>query len=90
MKNLQKIPGFKSESVELEFWEKHDASKYIDFSKGKRLVLPNLKPSAKTISIRLPQSILGKIKIIAHEKDVPCRSLIIMYLSEKISNDTSR
>jgi len=83
----KKIPKFKSEDEEREFWSTHDSSEYIDWKKVKRIVLPELKPSLKTISLRLPESMIEELKLLAHKKDVPYQSLLKMFLSEKISEE---
>lgn len=62
MKKLKKIPTFDSEQEEREFWESHDSIEYLDLSKAQRTVLPNLKPSTKTISLKLPEGMLNRIK----------------------------
>ncbi len=78
------IPTFSSEAEERAFWEKHDSSDYIDWSKAGTVSLPNLKPSTKTISLRLPESLLERIKIEANKRDVPYQSLIKTWLDEDI------
>jgi len=83
----KKIPKFKSEDEEREFWATHDSSEYIDWKKAKRIVLPDLKPSLKTISLRLSESMIEELKLLAHKKDVPYQSLLKMFLSEKISEE---
>jgi len=71
MKRAKKqIPKFKSEDEEREFWSRNDSTKFIDWKKGRRLLLPNLKPSLKTISLRLPQSMIEGLKILANKNDV--------------------
>ena len=83
----KKIPKFKTEDEEREFWATHDSTDYFDWKKAKRVVMPELKPSLKTISLRLPESMLEELKLIAHKKDVPYQSLLKMFLSEKISEE---
>ena len=83
-KKLKKLPKFKSEQKEREFWAKHDSTDYIDWSKAKLSIFPNLKPSRKTISIRLPEALLESIKLLANKRDVPYQSLLKMLLAEKI------
>ena len=63
-KPLKKIPTFKTEADERKFWSSHDTADYIDWSKAERVVLPNLKPTTKMISLRLPASMLNAIKVI--------------------------
>lgn len=83
----KKIPKFKSEDEEREFWATHDSSEYVDWKKAKRVVLPELRPSLKTISLRLPEPMLEELKLLAHKKDVPYQSLLKMFLSEKINKE---
>lgn len=83
----KKIPKFKSEDEEREFWAIHDSSEYVDWKKARRVVLPELKPSLKTISLRLPESMLEELKLLAHKKDVPYQSLLKIFLSEKINEE---
>lgn len=85
-KMFKKIPLFKSEDEEQNFWGSHDSTDYIDWSKAKRVKFPNLKPSTETISIRLPKSMLDDIKIQANKKDVPYQSLIKVYLADRLSD----
>jgi len=87
MNRKKKIPKFKSEDEEREFWATHDSTEYVDWNKAKRVVLPELKPSLKTISLRLPESMLEELKLLAHKKDVPYQSLLKMFLSEKINEE---
>ena len=81
------IPDFKSEDKEREFWASHDSTDYIDWSKGRIGVFPNLKPSLKTISIRLPESLLETLKTIAKKNDVPYQSLMKIYLAERVEDE---
>ena len=85
MKRLKKIPKFASEDEERKFWAKHDTAEYIDYSKAAKASFPNLKPTSRTISIRLPESLLENIKIIAHQADVPYQSMMKVLLTEKVS-----
>jgi predicted DNA binding CopG/RHH family protein len=84
MKKRNLRPKFKIEAEERKFWEKHDSTDYIDWSKAARMRFPNLKPSTTTISIRLPLGLLEQIKIAANKRDVPYQSLIKMWLAEKV------
>ena len=72
-KQIKAIPEFANEQEERCFWEKHDSSEYLDWKKAESVVLPNLKPTTKTISLRLPQHLLDSIKAAAHSRDVPYR-----------------
>ena len=84
MSKLKPIPAFKSEAEERQFWETHDSTDYIDWSKAERVRFANLKPSTTAISIRLPSGLLEQIKIAANKRDVPYQSLIKMWLAEKV------
>lgn len=84
------IPKFKNEEEESEFWSKHDSSKYLDWSKAKRMVLPELKPSVISISLRLPESMVEELKLLANKFDVPYQSLLKIFLSERIQEEFRR
>lgn len=86
---MKKIPKFKNEDQERDFWKKADSSEYIDWKKAKKVVLPDLKPSVRTISLRLPESMLEEIKLLANKRDVPYQSLMKMFLSERIEKELS-
>src|SRR5512133_2104807 len=86
---MKKIPEFKSEEQEREFWQTHDSTEYIDWKKGRRLTLANLKPSVKTISLRLPESMLEELKLLANKRDVPYQSLVKVFLSDRIEQELS-
>ncbi len=83
----KKIPKFKSEDEEREFWATHDSTEHVDWKKARRIVLPNLKPSLKSISLRLPETMLEELKLLANKKDVPYQSLLKIFLSEKIEEE---
>jgi predicted DNA binding CopG/RHH family protein len=83
-KALKPIPTFASEAEERTFWENNDSADFVDWTKAKRVVLPNLKPTTKTISLRLPQHLLDSIKAAANSRDVPYQSLIKVWLQEKV------
>ena len=85
MNNLKSIPQFKSEKKEQEFWTKNDSAEYLDWSQAQKVILPNLKPSSKTISLRLPEHLLHRIKVAANKKDVPYQSLIKVLLDESLA-----
>jgi predicted DNA binding CopG/RHH family protein len=79
-------PQFRDEAEERQFWETHDSSGYVDWSTAERVRLPNLKPSTKSISLRLPVALLERIKIAANKRDVPYQSLIKTWLAEKVDS----
>jgi predicted DNA binding CopG/RHH family protein len=83
-KQRKTTPKFASEAEERAFWEKHDSTEYVDWTKAKKVALPNLKPTTKTISLRLPQHLLDSIKAAANARDVPYQSLIKVWLKEKL------
>ncbi|MCJ7472673.1 MAG: BrnA antitoxin family protein [Actinobacteria bacterium] len=86
---MKKIPKFRSEDKEREFWADADSLEFIDWKKAKKVVLPDLKPSVRTISLRLPESMLEEIKLLANKRDVPYQSLMKMFLSERIEKELS-
>ena len=83
-KKQKPIPEFSSEAEERAFWESGDSSGFVDWSQAKRVRLPRLKPSTQPISLRLPVSLLERIRIEANKRDVPYQSLIKTWLSEKV------
>ena len=85
MKNkIKKIPPFKNENEENKFWDTHDLTDYFDMSQAKFVTFPNLKPSTQTISLRLPQGLLDRIKVLANKRDVPYQSFIKMLLAQQV------
>ena len=80
------IPDFESEAEERAFWESHDSTDYVDWSTAEPVRFPNLKPSSKSISLRIPLDLLERIKIAANKRDVPYQSLIKIWLSEKVTS----
>ncbi|MGA3085663.1 MAG: BrnA antitoxin family protein [Thermodesulfobacteriota bacterium] len=86
----KKIPQFKNEDQERKFWLSQDSTEYVDWKKAKRMVLPKLKPSIKTISLRLPEAVLEELKLIANKRDVPYQSLLKMFLAERIEQELNR
>ncbi|HVN97428.1 MAG TPA: BrnA antitoxin family protein [Syntrophorhabdaceae bacterium] len=87
MKPIQKIPQFKTEDEERKFWLSHDSTEYVDWKKTKKVTLANLKPSVKTISLRLPESMLEELKVLANKRDVPYQSLVKVFLSDRIDQE---
>jgi predicted DNA binding CopG/RHH family protein len=80
----KKIPKFKNEDRERQFWSKHDSTDYIDWKKSKRVVLDKLQPSVRTISVRLPEMMVEELKMLANKRDVPYQSLLKIFLAERI------
>lgn len=90
MKNsnqLKPIPQFLSEEQERLFWATHDSTDYIDWSKAEEAQFPNLKPSTRSVTLRLPESLLYSLKVLANKKDVPYQSLMKIFLSERIKQE---
>ena len=85
---MKRIPTFKNEDDERAFWARHDSTDHVDWTKApQRVVLPKLKPSIKTISLRLPEALLEELKMLANKKDVPYQSLLKVYLAEKVEEE---
>lgn len=83
-KQIKPIPKFPNEAEERAYWESHDSAAHLDWSKAKKVTLAGLKPTTKTISLRLPQHLLDSIKTAANARDVPYQSLIKVWLQEKL------
>lgn len=84
------VPKFKTEDAERKFWATHDSTDYIDWRKGKRTDLSNLKPSSQTISIRLPKPMLDRLKLLANKRDVPYQSLLKMFVADRLKAEFKR
>ena len=85
--NRKQIPVFRNEDEEREFWVTHDSTEFIDWFKAKPAVFPNLKPSTRSISLRLPESILVSLKMLANKRDVPYQSLLKVFLAERVEEE---
>ena len=83
----KKIPKFESEDQERDFWSNRDSTEYVEWGKAKRSSFPNLKPSTRTISVRLPESLLDDLKMLANKKDIPYQSLLKVFLAERIKQE---
>ena len=84
---MKKIPEFKNEDAERAFWATADSTKHIDWSSAKRTTLPQLKPSLKTISLRLPVSMIEDLKVLANRRDVPYQSLLKVFIAERLAQE---
>ena len=84
---MKKTPKFKNEAEERRFWQTHDSTEYVDWSDAEAVVLPELKPSTKSISLRLPESMLEQLKLLAHKQDVPYQSLVKIFLAERLRSE---
>lgn len=89
-KELKEIPTFKNEDEEREFWASHDSTEYINWDEAEAIILPKLKPSTRTISLRLPELMLNELRVIANKRDVPYQSLIKIFLKERIDQELKR
>ena len=87
MKKASKIPIFKNEEEERAFWSKNDSSEYVDWDVSEKVAFSNLRPTTKTISLRLPEYIIDELKVLAHKKDVPYQSLIKIFLKDRIDQE---
>jgi len=89
-KELREIPIFKDEDEEREFWSNQDSSDYVDWDKAEPAVFAQLKPTTRSISLRLPVPMLNELRLLANKRDVPYQSLIKMYLKERIDEEFRR
>jgi predicted DNA binding CopG/RHH family protein len=81
------LPRFETESSERNFWQVHDSTEYFDLGKARRVTFPNLKPTTRTISLRIPETLLAEIKVLANKKDVPYQSLMKIFLAERVARE---
>lgn len=86
----KRIPEFRSEENEREFWAENDSTEFIDWQAGRRRKFPNLRPSLKTISLRLPVSMIEDLKMLANKRDVPYQSLLKVFLAERLEQERRR
>jgi predicted DNA binding CopG/RHH family protein len=89
-RTLKKIPKFKNEDEEREFWTKADSTEYVDWPKARVVRFPNLRPSTTAISVRLPETLLTELKLLANERDVPYQSLLKVYLADRVATERLR
>ena len=83
----KQLPKFKNEDEEREFWATHDSTEFINWNQAERITFSNLKPSVKKISLRLPESMLEELKLLANKRDVPYQSLLKIFLAERIEKE---
>jgi predicted DNA binding CopG/RHH family protein len=86
----KQVPEFRSEEDERGFWSKHDSTEFIDWQSAQKRRFPNLKPSLRTISLRLPVSMIEDLKVLAHKRDVPYQSLLKVFLAERLERERRR
>lgn len=84
------IPKFENEDEEREFWAAHDSTEYMDWSQAEKVLLPNLKPANKSVSLRMSETMINELKLLANKMDVPYQSLMKIYLRERIDKDLNR
>ena len=89
-KKLKTIPVFKSEDEERDFWAHADSTDYIDWTKAERAVFPDLQPSLRTISLRLPVTMIARLKLLANQRDVPYQSLLKIFLAERLEKEMTQ
>ncbi len=89
-KKLKKIPRFKTEEEERRFWAKNDSTDYVDWSKARRAVFPNLTPTTRSVPIRFPIFLIDRLRYLAHKKDIPYQSLVKIFLLEKVQEEMGR
>lgn len=87
MPKNKSVPKFESEDLERDFWAEQGSSEYLDWSSAKKVVFPQLKPSTKTISLRLPEALLADLKYLANKHDVPYQSLLKIFLAERVEDE---
>ena len=83
----KKLPEFKNEDEERKFWATADSTEYVDWQAGKRKRLVQLKPALRTISVRLPVSMIEDVKVLANRRDVPYQSLLKVFLAERLARE---
>ena len=86
-KRKKQVPRHRSEESEREFWASAESSDYVDWRQGRRAAFPSLRPSTRTISLRLPEALLADLKILANKQDVPYQSLLKIFLAERIRQE---
>lgn len=87
MPRKKEIPQFEKEDHEREFWSAEDSTEYIDWKDAKRAVFSNLKPSTRKISLRLPETMIEELKLLANKRDIPYQSLLKVFLAERIQKE---
>ena len=86
----KRVPEFRSEDEERRFWAENDSSEFIDWASASRRKLPNLRPSLRTISLRLPVAMIEDLKVLANKRDVPYQSLLKVFLAERLKKERWR
>ncbi len=84
---MRKVPRFVGEDQERGFWTSHDSTDFVDWRQAERVKLPNLRPTTRTISIRLPESMIERLKVLANKRDIPYQSLLKMFVADRIEEE---
>ena len=84
------VPAFSSEGEERSYWAKHDSSEHVDWKSAPRRTFPNLRPTLRTISLRLPESMIGQLKVLANKRDIPYQSLLKQFLAERLRRELAK
>jgi predicted DNA binding CopG/RHH family protein len=89
MKKTTKIPvpKFTSEDEERKYWATADSTRHIDWSTSKRTLFPDLKPTVRSISLRLPELLIANVKVLANKRDVPYQTLLKTFLAERVDEE---
>lgn len=87
MDKSKRPPKFKNEDEEREFWATHDATDYVDWESARRVRFPNLKPTLRTISVRLPEHLIGDLKALGNERDIPYQVLLKQFVAERVQEE---
>lgn len=86
----KQIPSFTSEEAERAFWASHDSTQYVDWAKARRPSFSVLRPTLRTISLRLPESMIGQLKVLANKRDVPYQPLLKQFLAERLQREITK
>ncbi len=84
------IPAFESENAERSFWATHDSTEFVDWRVARRQAFPSLHPTLRTISLRLPEAMIGQLKVLANKRDIPYQSLLKQFLAERLRRELAR
>jgi len=84
---MRNVPKFQSEDQERDFWASRDSTDFVDWRRAERVKLPNLRPTTRTISIRLPESMIERLKVLANKRDIPYQSLLKMFVADRIEEE---
>ena len=87
MKKLKPVPKFKNQRDETAFWSTHDSAEYIDWTKAKRTIFPDLKPTSRPVPIRFPISLLARLKYLANKRHIPYQSLLKILLEKSVDRE---